>query len=95
MQERGYSIDLDTSLKKYPLDKYYNSHELAHLSTNIFQNRTIEYATKSRPSKKTSKLKKKSLMSTKTMSSSRARASSRNNHTLTSITPDNFKAFTK
>ena len=52
MQERGYSIDLDTSLKKYPLDKYYNSHELAHLSTNIFQNRTIEYATKSRPSSK-------------------------------------------
>ena len=96
MQERGYSIDLDTSLKKYPFDKYYNNHELAQLSTNVFRNKTIDYTAKSRPSKKTSsKHKKKSLMSTKTMTSSRARASSKNSHTLVSITPDNFKAFTK
>jgi hypothetical protein len=95
MQERGYSVDLDTSLKKYPLDKYYDNHELAQLTTNVFKNKTIDYSTKSRPSKKTSKHKKKSLMSTKTMTSSRARGSSRNNHTLVSITPDNFRAFTK
>lgn len=97
MQERGYSIDFDTSLKKYPLDKYYKYHELDQLTNHAPRSRTIEYATKSRPSKKTSKskTKKKSLMSTKTMTSSRIRGSSRNNQTLVSITPDNFKAFTK
>ena len=98
MLENNYNTityDYDTSTKKYPYDKYFNAKELAKISKKVFRSRTADQTIKSNPNKKGSKKNKKSLISTKTMTSSRARATSRQHNTIISITPDNYRAFTK
>ena len=97
MFENGYTIDYDcdTSLKKYPYNKYYNAKELDKMSKKVFRDRTVDRTSKSQPTKKCLKKNKKSLMSTKTMCSSSARATSRQNNTITTITPQNCRAFSK
>ena len=86
IENQGYTIDFDTSSKKYPYNKYFNSEELAKLTKKYGNYRTIDRTSKSNPSKKHSKKMKKSLTSTKTMSSSRARAQSKQHNPLVSIT---------
>lgn len=87
MFEEGYILDYDcdTSIKKYPYNKYYNGKELAKLTKKVFRSKSTDPSKLKQ--KKCSKKNKKSLMSTKTMSSSRARATSRQYNTIVSITP--------
>ena len=96
MFEDSYTVDCDTSLKKYPCNKYLNYHQLEPLAKKVFRQRTTHHASKSNSIPKGKQnYNKKSLMSTKTMSSTRARASSKQHNTIVSITPENCRAFTK
>ena len=63
MFENGYIIDYDcdTSLKKYPYNKYYNTKELAKVSQKVFRDKKVDRTSKSQPAKKCSRKNKKSL----------------------------------
>jgi hypothetical protein len=94
----------DTSLRKYPYNKYIDAEELASLTHNIFdlkaRSRTIDVCSKKiKPSnlkKLTKKNAKKSLTTTiKTASSSRANASAGQKKNRNSIQLDDWKDYTK
>jgi hypothetical protein len=42
MFDNGYTVDFDTSLKKYPYNKYYNEDEMNKLAKRVFKNKTID-----------------------------------------------------